>query len=122
MLITIAATFLGHSVVNAYKKLANSEKELSFNTDTFKHVQTKANNTADDLTTKKNEVLTALDELRDGWKTSAGEYFFSNVDTTWTDSIDKFIATMKVFSDLMDDVTNVFSELETRIDAVTMNS
>ena len=63
---------LFHQVIYHLVLGSNSDKELTYNLDTFQKVSDNALTTANDLIAKKNEVLTALKELRSGWKTPAG--------------------------------------------------
>ncbi len=96
----------------------NRGRELSFDVDSFRKIKTETENTIIKLQKARSDTMQSIEELRSSWKTPAGEVFFQEMDNSWVTSVEKYESTLKVFSDILDELIETFSGLEERINAL----
>lgn len=120
MLITTSIIYGSTKLISSLALRPNSEKELSFNVETFQQIKADAENTANEINELKVGILNSIDNLRSGWKTPAGAYFFEHIDTEWTTDLDKYVQILRIFEDVMDSLIEIFTDVETNIEALKL--
>lgn len=98
----------------------NSEKELSFDIENFRKIRNEAQANTEEIIQQKDRVQASIEQLKEKWKTPAGEYFFKNFDNDWIVAVENYKKTMQVFIDVMDDVIDILSKVETEASTITV--
>lgn len=92
-----------------------SHKELKFDIEEINSMKSSLIDSANDLETYKEKVLLSLENLKNDWNTSAGINFMSNVDTDWTDEVDKYIKIIGAVKDLLEEAAKEYAKVEEEI-------
>lgn len=92
--------------------------KLIFDVSEINRMYKKVDDTITELEKKKNKLLQALVELKNGWNTPAGKSFINSVDIDWANQIDKYIDALETLRDMLENAKTEFSELEEKIGAI----
>lgn len=98
----------------------HSETELAFDIEQFETIKSEAETTRTDIQSMATTLRDTIDQLRNDWKTPAGTEFFKNLDTEWEDQVNKYVQTMEVFIELMDNLITAFTAIQEEAEAIRL--
>lgn len=89
---------------------------LKFSEEALSEAKATYSNLAQEMRDLKAKLTTAVDDIREGWNSSAGDEFFKKYDDEWIKNIDDYIDVIQHMSDNIDLANNkyrtVFDEAE----------
>lgn len=95
--------------------------KLAFDLDDLRKLLKATEDLKDNLTKQKDSLKQGLEELRHDWQTPAGSYFFENIDDSWEGDVEKFLKTIDVFREIIEDACEQFQEVQNKADAISIN-
>lgn len=90
-------------------------KTLKFDLDKMYDMKNKLADTATDLMNYKTTLVNLLEDLKKDWNTSAGNKFFSEVDTDWAKQVDQYVAIVNAVESLIEEAISQYSIVEEEV-------
>lgn len=81
---------------------------LKFNVDALKKARDVYSEQAQEMRNLKQKLSSAVEDIREGWNSSAGDEFFSKYDEQWMKNITDYIDVIQHMSDNMDIANNKY--------------
>ena len=81
---------------------------LMFSEDALKRARDIYSDQAQEMRNLKAKLTTTVDDIRDGWNSSAGDEFFKKYDDQWMKNITDYIDVIQHMSDNMDIANNKY--------------
>lgn len=92
------------------------QNDLNFDIDKLNEMKTKLADIASELGDDKKKALDSFDKLKKDWNTAAGKNFMKNIDTDWTDEVDKYITIIEIVESLLEEAAAQYATVEEEID------
>lgn len=84
---------------------------LYLDKDALDKAKTNYSTYAQDMTTLKTKLENAVDDIRNGWQSSAGDAFFKKFDDEWKKNFDDYINAINHMSSNMQIAKNKYQEV-----------
>lgn len=81
---------------------------LMFSEEALKKARDIYSDQAQNMRDLKTKLTTAVDDIKKGWNSTAGDEFFKKYDSEWIINIDNYIAVIQHMSDNMDIANNKY--------------
>lgn len=85
---------------------------LKFDISQINAMEKKIQDTAKDLGKLKEDLIESINQLKEDWKTPAGEKFMNDVDTDWSVQIDKYIKILDAVNQLLKAAATEYEKVE----------
>lgn len=95
--------------------------KLKINEEVFLSTKATYSDLAQRMATLRTNLTNAVDEIRSGWDTAAGDEFFQKYDNEWLANIDNYIAVIGHMSENMQIANQKYGEVYQKADDIKYN-
>lgn len=92
---------------------------LKFDINQINVMEKKIQETTEDLGDLKEKLIQSINQLKENWKTPAGEKFMKDVDTDWSLQIDKYIRVLEAVDQLLKVAATEYEKVELGAQKIT---
>ena len=95
--------------------------DLSFNVDTLRGQAAQIARIKTDLASAKDDLSKHMQDLKNDWRSDAGEKFFENYNTDWVNHIDEYCAMLDELSQALYDAANRYEPLVQEYNRISLS-
>lgn len=94
--------------------------ELKFDVEKIKTMRDSIKNNRDLLVSSKDEAKRQIDELRDEWKTPAGDKYRDQLNDEWANDVQKYVEIMDAVVEILNETIIKYSEVERKVKKISL--
>ena len=85
--------------------------DITYDIDMLRSAKSAIDNLKETLDTDNQNLTIALENLKNGWNTSAGEKFFEDHKDTWSEYVKKYVQKLTGVSDMLQKASDQYEKI-----------